>query len=62
MLWGFNATYTITIDNMAFAVIPEYTEFLAFGYPILATVPHPLSFLHTIIPQLLEKENVNLIF
>ena len=40
MLWGLNATYTITIDNMTFAVIPEYIEsmskytMMAYALPI----------------------------
>ena len=40
MLLGLNATYTITIDNMAFAVIPEYIEsmskytMMAYALPI----------------------------
>ena len=45
-----------------FAGSPGYTEFSAFGYPILATAPHPLLVLHPIIAQLSEKKNVNLIF
>lgn len=39
MLLGLNATYTITIDKMAFAVIPEYIESMSKYTMIAYTLP-----------------------